>query len=77
MLLQDPSENILDLSRKQALQLELRLNISEYGNLWSELGDILYDYAIEKTTPKKMSVSTFQFIVLKNFYDEISNNKPH
>ena len=76
MIVQDPSENFLELSRKEALNLELRLNISEYGHLWSDLGDMLYDYAIEKTTPKKMSVSTFQFIVLENFYNEVSN-QPH
>jgi len=76
MIVQDPSENSLELSRKEALNLELRLNISEYGNLWSDLGDMLYDYAIEKTTPKKISVSTFQFIVLENFYNEVSN-QPH
>ena len=52
MIVQDPSENSLELSRKEALNLELRLNISEYGHLWSDLGDMLYDYAIEKTTPK-------------------------
>ena len=39
MIVQDPSKNSLELSRKEALQLDLRLNISEYGNLWSELGD--------------------------------------
>lgn len=76
MIVQDPSENSLELSRKEALNLELRLNISEYGHLWSDLGDMLYDYAIEKTTPKKISVSTFQFIVLENFYNEVSN-QPH
>lgn len=76
MIVQDPSKNSLELSRKEALQLELRLNISEYGNLWSELGDTLYDYAIEKSTPTTLSVSTFQFIVLENFYNEISN-QPH
>lgn len=71
MIVQDPSKNSLELSRKEALQLELRLNISEYGNLWSELGDTLYNYAIDKSTPEIMSVSIFQFIVLKNFYNEL------
>ena len=76
MIVQDSSKNSLELSRKEALKLELRLNISEYGNLWSELGDTLYEYAIEKSTPKIMSVSKFQFIVLKSFYNELFN-EPH
>jgi len=76
MIVQDSSKNSLELSRKEALKVELRLNISEYGNLWSELGDTLYEYAIEKSTPKIMSVSKFQFIVLKNFYNELFN-EPH
>ena len=71
MIVQDSSKNSLELSRKEALKVELRLNISEYGNLWSQLGDTLYEYAIEKSTPKIMSVSTFQFIVLKNFSNEL------
>ncbi len=70
MIIQEPSENSIKLSRKEALKLELRLNISEYGQLWSEIGDILYDYAIEKTTPKNLTVSGFQFIVLNHFYKE-------
>ena len=73
MIVQDSSKNSIELSRKEALKVELRLNISEYGNLWSELGDTLYEYAIEKSTPKIMSVSKFQFIVLKNFYNELFN----
>ena len=76
MIVQDSSKNSLELSRKEALKLELRLNISEYGNLWSDFGDTLYEYAIEKSTPKIMSVSKFQFIVLKNFYNELFN-EPH
>tara|TARA_Y100000817_G_C16704202_1_gene476286 strand:- start:381 stop:611 length:231 start_codon:yes stop_codon:yes gene_type:complete len=76
MIVQDSSKNSLELSRKEALKVELRLNISEYGNLWSELGDTLYEYAIEKSTPKIMSVSKFQFIVLKSFYNELFN-EPH
>ena len=71
MIVQDPSKNSLELSRKEALQLELRLNISEYGNLWSQLGDTLYEYAIEKSTPKIMSVSQLPATVKKTYDDHI------
>jgi hypothetical protein len=37
--------NSLSLTRQQALALEVKFNLTEYGRLYRDVGDILYNYA--------------------------------
>jgi len=39
----------LFIDHNEALILELRLNKSEYGKVWSLLGDILYNWRLDPT----------------------------
>ena len=34
------------INKQEANRLELKLNISKYGNEWSHIGDILYKFSI-------------------------------
>jgi hypothetical protein len=36
------------LTPREAIQLELKLNKSEYGHTWKFIGDFLYDYGVGK-----------------------------
>ena len=36
---------IIQLTRDEARELELRFNVTSKGELWSHIGDILYDYS--------------------------------
>ena len=36
---------IIQLTREEARELELRLNVTSKGERWSHIGDILYDYS--------------------------------
>lgn len=40
--------NIIILSRRESIQLEIKLNVSKYGNTWKDIGDYLYEYGIGK-----------------------------
>jgi len=36
---------VFSLTKKQANDLELKLNISYYGHVWNYIGDILFDFS--------------------------------
>lgn len=36
------------LTKKESIQLELKLNVTKKGSLWSSVGDYLYNYGIDK-----------------------------
>lgn len=37
---------VFAINKKQANDLELKLNISYYGGGWSDIGDILFDFSM-------------------------------
>jgi len=60
------------LNAKQAIQLELKLNVTQYGHSWSTIGDELYNYGIAAIDTDKMLVVSekqYEFLVIL-----ISNN---
>ena len=61
MLLTDHSGNSYMLKKDEALAMELKLNISPYKWKWKEIGDKLYNYAIDKEELKELIVTTEQF----------------
>jgi hypothetical protein len=54
-----------ELSRQQAVHLELALNNSEKTRTWQHIGDALYKFAADPTV--KLNVTEEQFRFLKDF----------
>lgn len=70
------------LSPDEALDLEIKLNTSQYGREWIELGNILYKWRIDPTLyhvegPRHFSINRDQYIwITKNIKDD-KLNKPY
>ena len=58
--------NRLRLTRKQALDMELALNLSEHAIKWCKIGDHLFNFHVGKIEDD-LFVTTEQFITLVSF----------
>lgn len=67
---------------REILNMELKLNITEYGKVWSHIGDHLFDFYNQKNNQKNLNniliVDDDQFKFLKDLseknYQEMINN---
>ena len=55
---------------RQAIQLELALNKSQYGHTWKHIGDFLYDYGVGKIFKGNLNVTQFQLSFLNQLAQE-------
>lgn len=56
----------LSLTRRQAIDLELALNKSQYGHSWKHIGDILFNFGgYSNMAVNSYGVSEFQFLFLE------------
>ena len=62
----------MKISTKQALDLEIKLNQSEYRKSWKNLGDLLFDWRLNPLYYKIKSPLNYK--VTKNQYNWIKNN---
>ena len=61
------NEQKFTIKNEEILYLELKLNLSEYGKKWSDIGDYLfYFYHKEKNLNNILFVNDEQFKLLKN-----------
>ena len=56
------------VNQKEAIMIELKLNISQYGNQWSKLGDALYNFGSKKDSNTLLKVTTDQYQYLHMLY---------
>ena len=61
MLLTDHSGNSYSLKKGEAYIMEISLNLSPYKWEWRQIGDKLYNYAIDKEQLTELVVTTEQF----------------
>ena len=47
-ILSDSGNPTIVLTARECIQLELKLNVTSKGKVWSHIGDFLYDYGISK-----------------------------
>ena len=64
--------HFLLLNKQEALSLELKLNISKYGEEWSKLGDILYKYSISFDENLVYEIEYEQLIFLLSIRENLS-----
>ena len=57
------------LSKQKALSLELYLNTSEYGEKWSKLGDILYNFSISLEDRYDVEIESEQLLFLFSYLE--------
>ena len=70
IICKDNSDISFSLSKQQSLELEIKLNISEYGKLWVKIGDHLYKYYINNNYNNKLVVSKKQYNYLLKLYNK-------
>jgi hypothetical protein len=63
MLILTDGTHEIRLTDRECVDLELKLNVSAYGKLWSHIGDALYEYGSKKLTTNK------EFIIYKDEID--------
>lgn len=58
------------VTQRQAIQLELALNKTQYGHTWKHIGDFLYDYGVGKIFKGNLNVNQFQLIFLRQLAED-------
>ena len=53
------------LNTEESLDLELKLNVTQYGHHWKSIGDVLYDHAIKKISDYNLIVTNEQYNFLE------------
>jgi hypothetical protein len=54
------------LTQEECINLEVKLNLTEYSRKWVTIGDDLYNFAIQKKNYKKeINVTKFQYDYLR------------
>jgi hypothetical protein len=59
------------VTKRIAIEIELKLNKSEYGWAWSHIGDILFKFGSSHEPIQELIVSSFQYEYLKNIYETL------
>jgi hypothetical protein len=59
------TKNTFNVNQTAAIDLELKLNVTEYGHSWKHIGDILYDYGTNRVLNEVLTVDTHQYEFLK------------
>ena len=57
----DNKDEYYELSKREALDLELKLNVSKNGKVWRNIGDILFNFQATVNTNDELVVTQQQF----------------
>ena len=60
------------IQKKEAIDLEVKLNVSHYGKKWSIIGDYLYAFGIYTYPDTTLVISTEQMRILNVLHKRIS-----
>jgi hypothetical protein len=62
---------ILELTRQQCIDLELALNVTQYGHTWKHIGDVLFNFGFDTNAAVNTYACTpFQFTFLAQLAKE-------
>ncbi len=64
-------EREMILNKEQSLNLELKFNLSENGRKWIHIGDILYNFSVNKINDNKIKITVEQFNYLSNLLSQL------
>ena len=55
----------LELTEKESIELELKLNVTSKGKVWSKIGDHLYNFGTKQECDEVLFVTTEQLSFLQ------------
>ena len=67
--------NIFQVDRKQAIELELKLNTSIYGRAWITIGDHLFNFGTNRDCDLKLVVDVFLYAFIYDFFQDNNDLK--
>ena len=63
--LTDSASEYIDLTRQQCIDLELALNVTQYGHAWKHIGDVLFNFGFDTNAAvNSYHCNLFQFTFL-------------
>jgi hypothetical protein len=63
--LTDSASEYIELTRQQCIDLELALNVTQYGHAWKHIGDVLFNFGFDiNDAVNSYSCNLFQFTFL-------------
>ncbi len=69
--LTDSASEHIDLTRRQCIDLELALNVTQYGHAWKHIGDALFNFGCDRNVAVNTYACTpFQFTFLAQLAKE-------
>ena len=63
LLITDGSNSFM-VNPKESISLELKLNVTEYGHTWKHIGDVLYNFGVDRLNQASFSVDPEQYVFL-------------
>ena len=67
MLTVTDSNTSFILNEREAIDLEVKLNVTEYGRPWRSIGDVLYNYGMQNSnflTNLLVTTEQFNFLIM-------------
>jgi len=67
MLTVTDSNTSFILNEREAIDLEVKLNVTEYGRPWRSIGDVLYNYGTQNSnalTNVLVTTEQFDFLIM-------------
>ena len=76
LTIKDETDETIELSEKQAIDIELKLNVTSKGHEWKHIGDILFNFgsnkeeAVFEYTVTSIQMEFIKMLMTKNSYHE-------
>ncbi len=70
LILTDGEKEII-LNKELALNLELKFNLTDNGRKWKHIGDVLYNFSINKINDNELKVTVEQFNYLSDLINKV------
>lgn len=68
LIITDGAQSI-KVNRKDAIRMELKLNVSQYKRSWIDIGDALFEYGSKNNGSVTLKVTEEQFVFLEEMHN--------
>ena len=68
LIITDGAQSI-KVNRKDAIRMELKLNVSQYKRSWIDIGDALFEYGSKNKGSITLKVTEEQFVFLEEMHN--------
>jgi hypothetical protein len=76
---EDETYETIELTEKEAIDVELKLNVTSKGHEWKHIGDVLFNFgsnneaAVFEYTVTSIQMEFIKMLMTKNSYQECKN----